>query len=300
MNHGKIKKNFLVISNYGWNISWVPEYTNNYLVYDRSDNPVFPRNIDMSKVIKSPNVGYNSYDYFRFIVDNYDNLPEVTIFAKGHCFPRHVSQAYFDSVMNNRTFTPLMDKTQHEPEMSVAYTKDDLYYEINNSWYFNTWKSKYFSNFNDFLRYVYKKPDIPKYIPFAPGGDYIVPRENILKLPKKLYQDMMVFMSHCREPVETHMIERACYTLWTSNQELNETMLTQRIEDFVPVAKKQLSGTKILAKKMIDSFMSSNFIPVSVKKSVSRLNVRINSIRSKLTNRRLAAKISRDAVSRQI
>ncbi len=300
MNHGKIKSNFLVISNYGWDISWVPDYTDNYLIYDRSKKMNLPKNIDRAKVIKSPNVGYNSYDYFRFIVDNYDNLPDVTIFAKGHCFPRHISQTYFDRVMNNDRFTPLMDETQHKPKMPVSYIKDGLYYEINNSWYFNTWKGKYFSNYNDFLRYVYKKPNILKYIPFAPGGDYIMPRKNILKLPKKLYQDMMVFMSHCREPVETHMIERACYTLWTSDQEFNETMLTQRIEDFVPIIKKPPSSTKRLAKKMINLFMSSSFIPASVKKSVSRLNVMINSIRSKLTNRRLAAEISRDAVSRQI
>jgi hypothetical protein len=116
MNHGKIKSNFLVVSNYNWDLSWVPQYTDNYVIYDRSDKGfVFPDNIDMKKVIKSPNVGYNSYDYFRFIIDNYNNLPDVIIFAKGHAFPRHISQAYFDRVMNNRHFTPLMDETQHKP-----------------------------------------------------------------------------------------------------------------------------------------------------------------------------------------
>jgi hypothetical protein len=298
MSQKKIKKNFLVISNYGWDISWVPEYTDNYLIYDRSDTPVFPKNIDMTKVIKSPNVGYNSYDYFRFIVDNYDNLPDVTIFAKGHCFPRHVSQVYFDRVMNNDRFTPLMDETQHKPEMPVSYIKDGLYHEINNSWYFNNWGSKYFVNYNDFLRYVYKNPLIPDYVTFAPGGDHIVPRENILKLPKRLYENMMVFMSHCREPVETHMIERACYTLWTSDQEFNETMLTQHIEDFVPIAKKPTPSTKRLARKVLDACMSSSFIPASAKKIVSRMNVRVNSIRSKMANKQLAAAISSEKSSK--
>ena len=40
----KFKKNFLVISNYGWNISWVPDYTDNYLIYDRS-----AENLDLPK-----------------------------------------------------------------------------------------------------------------------------------------------------------------------------------------------------------------------------------------------------------
>ena len=63
--------------------------------------------------------------------------------------------------------------------MPVAYTKNGLYYEINNSWYFNNWASKYFVNYNDFLRYVYKNPLIPDYVTFAPGGDHIVPREKV-------------------------------------------------------------------------------------------------------------------------
>ena len=291
MNHGKIKKNFLVISNYGWNISWVPDYTDNYLIYDRSENLDLPKNVDPAKIIKSPNVGYNSYDYFRFIIDNYDNLPDVTIFAKGHCFPRHVSQTYFNRVMNNNQFTPLMDETQHKPEMPVAYTKNGLYYEINNSWYFNNWASKYFVNYNDFLRYVYKNPLIPDYVTFAPGGDHIVPRENILKLPKRLYENMMVFMSHCREPVETHMIERACNTLWTSDWELNMEAINRPVEELTPKALSRFRH-RSASRRVFDSFMRSELVPSSIKKTVSRLNVRVNSIRSKLANRRLATTIS--------
>jgi hypothetical protein len=284
MHHGKIKKNFLVVSNYNNAISWIPEYTDRYVIYDRSENTVFPDRIDQSKVIKSPNVGYNSYDYFRFIVDNYDNLPEVTIFAKGHSFPRHVSQAYFDSVMNNRTFTPLMDKTQHAPKMPISFIKDGLYHELNNSWYFQNWASKYFTNYNDFLRYVYKNPVLPEYVAFAPGGDHVVPRENILKLPKRLYENMMVFMSHCREPVETHMIERACNTLWTADWEINHEAINQPIKEYPPEQspfRRQSRG-----RRAFDLFMKSSYIPPKLKQGVLRAVVSANAVRTKYKNRR--------------
>ncbi|MES2224754.1 MAG: DUF3431 domain-containing protein [Patescibacteria group bacterium] len=229
----KINKNFLVVSNYNNDLRWVPEYTDNYLIYDRSEHAILPDTIDQSKVRRSPNVGYNSYDYFTFIIDHYDNLPDCTIFAKGWSFPRHVRKEYFDRVMNNECFTPMEDRKMHNPRFPISFfSPDGGYCEINNSWYLKHWKTKYFTNYNDFLRYMYKDPVIPLFTRFAPGGDYIVPKANILKLPKVVYENMRLFMSHCQEPGETHLIERAMYTLWMSNFELHPGALEKISEHF--------------------------------------------------------------------
>lgn len=234
----QITKNFLVISNYNRDLRWIPKFTDNYVIYDRSKNPTFPDTVDMSKVITSPNVGYNSYDYFSYIVDNYDNLPECVIFAKSWCFPRHVRREYFTRVMNNEYFTPLEDWKTHKTKFPISFfSPEGGFCEINNSWYFKHLAHKYFDNYNDFLRYVYKDPVIPLYTRFAPGGDYIVPKANILKLPKVLYQNLRLFMSHDPEPAETHMIERAMHTLWTSNFELNPKALVLLDEHSVPYLK---------------------------------------------------------------
>jgi len=231
----KIKNNFLVVSNYNNDIRWVAEYTDNYVIYDRSENMLVPPGIDQTKIIKSPNVGYNSYDYCRFIVDNYDALPECTIFAKGWSFPRHVRREYFERIMNNNYFTPIEDWKMHHPTFPTSFfSPEGGFCEKNNSWYLNHWKTKYFKNYNNFLRFVYKDPLIPLYTRFAPGGDYIVPKANILKLPKAVYQNLLLFMSHCQEPGETHMIERAMHTLWTSNFELNPKILKVLPKDFIP------------------------------------------------------------------
>ena len=80
----QIKKNFLVVSNYNNDIGWVSEYTNNYIIYNKSENTETIKNLDSKKIIKSPNIGYNFYDYFTFIINNYNNLPENIIFVKGN------------------------------------------------------------------------------------------------------------------------------------------------------------------------------------------------------------------------
>jgi hypothetical protein len=48
--------------------SWVEEYTDNYLIYDRTH-----RFDESDKIKHQVNVGANIYDIFDFIVNNYDN-----------------------------------------------------------------------------------------------------------------------------------------------------------------------------------------------------------------------------------
>lgn len=222
----KIQKNFLVVTNYNNDIAWVPAYTDRYVIYDRSENPVFPQTLDAGKIIKSPNVGYNLYDYFRFIIDNYDQLPGCTIFVKGNCFPRHVQQQYFDRVMNNEFFTPIIEPAMHKPYWPVCFfAADGSFCEINNSWYLDHHPTKYFHAYNDFLRFCFKDPVIPRYNCFAPGANYIVPKANIRKLPKIFYQNLLTFVSHGALVGEAHIVERALQMLWTASFEISEQML---------------------------------------------------------------------------
>lgn len=234
----KIRSNFLVVSNYNNDIRWVPEYTENYLVYDRSDAPILPDSIESNKVIKGPNLGYNLYDYFTFIVDNYDNLPECTIFAKGNTAPRHVTKEYLDRIINNNFFTPIEDYKMHKPYWPTCFiAADGGFCEINNSWYMKHHPYRYFRKYDDFMRFFFKNPPTPRYTRFAPGGNYIVPRENILKFPKEFYENLKTIISHCPLPGEAHLVERALHTIWTCNFEL-------RPESLHPIDKKVVLPAK--------------------------------------------------------
>jgi len=229
----KIESNFLVVSNYNNDIRWVPEYTDNYVLYDRSDAVEIPALIDSKKVIKTPNIGYNLYDYFTFIIDNYDTLPDCTIFTKGNVFPRHVRKEYFDKIVNNNFFTPIEDYKMHTPYWPTCFfAADGGFCEINNSWYTRHHPTKYFRSYDDFMDFCFKKPPKPRYTRFAPGANYIVPKANILKFPKIFYQNLRIFISHCQLPGEAHIVERALHTLWTCNFELNPKALEQINENF--------------------------------------------------------------------
>ena len=212
--------NFLCISNYNNNVDWITDYTNDYIIYDRSDTDEFCKKYNY---IKSPNIGYNIYDIFTFIIENYENLPEVTTFCKGNIFPRHVTRDRFEQLMNSKILTAIFEPGLHKPEMPVCmFSCDGQWSEINTSWYMT--KTKYFSNYNQFLNFCYKDPILPKYITFCPGANYTVPKSNILKYEKTFYENLRYFVSWDQLATESHMIERFLYTMWTCSFKVSENM----------------------------------------------------------------------------
>jgi hypothetical protein len=236
----KIANNFLLVSKYNNDISWIKDFTDNYIVYDRSDTTDQNISID-NKVIHSKNIGYNLYDYFTYIIDNYDNLPDCVIFVKGNVFPRHVTKEFFEGIMNNDHFTPIEDPKMHKVKWPVSlFSSDGGYCEINNSWYTKHFETKYFNNYNDFIKFCFINPVIPRYVRFAPGANYIVPKENILKLPKQFYENLRFFISYTQLPGEAHIIERALYTFWTSNFEISDDMKKPIPAEFTKLRKRNI------------------------------------------------------------
>lgn len=249
-----VKNNFLVVSNYNNNIDWVKKYSDNYIIYDRSDSGKFLDSFDKDKIIKSPNLGYNLYDYFSFIVENYDNLPKNIAFIKGNVFPRHVSEDFFRQIVNNNFFTSIVEAEKIKTKKPINFiSADGGYFEVNNSWYTDHFKTKYFNNFDEFMGFCFDDYVSCDYISFAPGANYIVPKENILKLPKNFYKNLIFFLSHESLPGEAHIMERALYILWNYDLNVSEKMikcLDDQSADVISLInnKKKLSFKKIAVK----------------------------------------------------
>ncbi len=232
-----IKSNFLVVSDYNWlseplEESWVYQYTNNFLIYDR-----YHRYPESEKVKHQKNVGQNVYDIFDFIVTHYDNLPEATIFCRAALmFPKgrqrplsngNISEENFKKLVNNTGFTELHDYREeaHAPYIGHAVPasimdEDGGFLEINNSWYLGAHPARHFSSLNQFLSDLYVNPDLPQYIRFSPGANYIIPKTNILRYSKNFYEQIREILSYDCIIGEAHLLERALYTIFTCNYEV--------------------------------------------------------------------------------
>lgn len=189
---------------------------NDYLIYDRSDNPQWLKDFDQSKIIYTRNIGQVDYDKLSYLVDHYWTLPDVFVWGKTNLF-KYMSPEEYEKVATNKEFTPLLtlhhpvydDKVTGQP---VCFYQDGMYHEINNSWYVSQFQSKYFKEYGEFA-HAFGLPN-PAYLPFAPGGNYILTKDTVHKYARDFYDSMRTYLPYCAEPAEAQMAERSYYNLW--------------------------------------------------------------------------------------
>src|SRR3990167_2684215 len=191
-----------IISRYNQDYNWISEYTDDFVLYDRSEKAA-PNSIVV------PNVGSDLYDKFTFIIDNYDNLPDVAVYTKCNLF-KYITKEEFDKVKDNITFTPLLTQN-HKTYLPVCYYKDGIYYEINDYFYLNPHPTKSKGSFQELSKLL--KMEGRYYNAFAPGSNYILPRENILKHSKEFYQKLRSYLEWNVYPGEAMLLERNLYYL---------------------------------------------------------------------------------------
>jgi len=192
-----------VVSRYNQDVEWLKEYTDNPIIYDRSEE-------QLENAVKVENIGTDIADKFKFIINNYENLPEVAVYTKANLF-KYITKEEFDEVKYNKAFTPLLTKN-HQEKPGVSFYKDGIYWEINNYWYLGAHPVLY----PERVEMVSETIGIDKmeFVPFAPGSNYILPRENILKHSKKFYELLRSYLEWDRYPGEAQIMERGLYTLW--------------------------------------------------------------------------------------
>lgn len=205
---------YKVLVNYNFtpDKEWIGD---DYCIYDRSDDGVGHLvEFDQSKVIKTDNMGQVDFDKLCYLVDNYDNLPDVFLWGKTNLF-KYISKEEYELVKDNKTFTPLLTqnhKIYSDDLGAVNYYSGGMYYERCDNWYFNSFQSKYVNSFQEWCHKFALKPEA--YIPFAPGGSYILTREKVHRYGVDFYKNMASALPYCREPVEAQCAERSYFLMW--------------------------------------------------------------------------------------
>lgn len=199
-----------IISNYNFDCSWVKKYTKDYIVFDRSNLMEYTKNLSKSKVVHVSNIGSDIYDKLTYIIDHYDDLPDIAVYTKGNLF-KYITEEEFEQIIDTTTFTPLLTKN-HKTYLPICYyDKNGMYNELNNFWYLGAHPCKDQQSFLDLVALL-NNHDL--YMTFAPGSNYILPRDTILKHTKVFYMKLREFLEWSVYPGEAQIIERNLYTIW--------------------------------------------------------------------------------------
>lgn len=205
------------------------------LIYHR-DNPTFVEKIDFEKlneygtVIKTPNVGYNIWVIGKYILDHYDNLPDISIFLKCNSLSKgQTTQENLERGLDADYFFPMeADPISNNLISYRSFTINDRIFQEKMDYLerSNTKVYPRIKNFADFLNDLFVIPKMPDYILFTPGNCYVVPKENILKRSKNFYKKMMIYTDyHHQEVQEAHWWERSLDLAWESNFKENMSFI---------------------------------------------------------------------------
>ncbi len=185
-----------------------------YVIYDRSDSSTWLEGFPEDKIIKTDNRGNVDHDKLNYLIDNYHKLPEVFLWGKTNLF-KYITKEEYELVKDNQTFTPLLTqnhKVYSDKLGQVCYYSGGMYFERNDNWYVHE-MDYHIPTFNHFTDYL-NLPRLGYYLPFPPGGNYILTRERVHRYGIDLYKRMADTLPFTKLPAEAHMCERLYYSLW--------------------------------------------------------------------------------------
>lgn len=202
-----------ILVNYNYCPTWLLTSGLDYLIYDRTDDDSYLKDFPQDRIIRRENIGNVDFDKLSYLIENYDSLPDVFLWGKTNLF-KYIEEEEWEKVKDNKTFTPLLSpnhRTYSDDKGEVCFYKDGMYYE-RNQLIFHSEGVKYFNFYKDFAK-EFGLPN-PDYLPFPPGGNFILTKETVHKYPKESYEKLASILPYTRLPLEAYFCERAYYTLW--------------------------------------------------------------------------------------
>lgn len=216
----KKKKIIGVIARYNEDLKWLNEYPFNqitYIVYNKGINDKFNKK-NVIKIINLKNVGRCDHTYLYHVVNNYDNLDDITIFLPGSVdmiLKKHIAKELIDKIikynigiMITQPFIKLFEKTLYDFEVnnySASYGKNkDLNPEkkIQKSKIrpFGKWYEDKFNNFD--IKYTIQY------------GIFSIDKKDILQFSKEYYNKFLFDVSESSNPEAGHYIEKSWVSIF--------------------------------------------------------------------------------------
>ena len=214
----------IVIARYQENLDWVDEIPkelyNHITIYNKGDD--MKNTIPNSTLIKLPNYGRESHTYLYHVINNYNNLADVTLFLPGSVHSREDKWKRYEQVIkelnNSKTSTLVCSEIEN-------IINDSYNFNINN-WVVTNAENRT-KNSNTELTPANIRPygkwfeakfpnEVMSCISFT--GIIAVTKEDILKRPKKFYIDLL--NEHLFENAEVvHYSERSWKNIFSISDE---------------------------------------------------------------------------------
>ena len=204
----------IVVSRYSEDLSWILDYPQDFIIYNKGEIINEEKIVKKARIINTENIGGNQRDIFKFIVDNYENLPPLVAFIQAYPFD-HCKKEFFDQYIQNSSFTPLEYYGKKPANSYERRTLSGGFLEINNNWYIDAQNTTYhqsckYTSFDEFMKSYFKNYHHVNWIRFSPGSQYLVEKRQITYYKKEFWSSLLEELPK-NNVTEGHIIERAFY-----------------------------------------------------------------------------------------
>ena len=219
----------IVVSRYNESLDWIkdnPFNEYNMVVYNKGPNDNFEKTQNIMKTVPLENVGRCDHTYLYHIVNNYDNLAEITVFLPGSCNMQNKKDKatrLLENIEKSKTAIFISDTT-HENVKTDLYdftldewaSSDESNKSINAESSLDKSKIRpfgkwYESNFGD---------SVVKHVTYL--GIYSVSKHDILQHPLEHYKNLMIQLETSSNPEVGHYMERSWAAVF---HPMNETQI---------------------------------------------------------------------------
>lgn len=189
----------IVVSRYNEDVVWA-NGVNNCIIYNKGSDIPNTRH----PVTPLKNVGREAETYLYYIITNYDNLEDYTLFLQGYPFDH----------------SPTLEKYIKEFEQKIANNQKIPFTFITKDIY-NCTLTTDFTDINlPLLMYYHKlfdKYDSSHPFSFGAGAQFLVPKECILSRSKKFYEKCIKMLDYDANPIEAYIFERFWHMIFTKS-----------------------------------------------------------------------------------
>jgi hypothetical protein len=204
------------VARYNESIDWLNTIMDDCIIYNKGTT------LNINNEVMLPNMGRESETYLHYIIDNYDNLPDVVVFTQGkitdHVFEfRGELHKYLlklkDEAFNYGKSKARLNYLESDPD--VNWRKD---WNLRNGVYYlrDNYKDNKPIIYEDWFKTNINK-DYPNPVHFYTNGLFAVKKEFILNKPIEYYKELIKEVNHHINSTEGHFFERAWYYIFTEN-----------------------------------------------------------------------------------
>jgi len=199
-----------VVARYNEPIEWLKSNHHDVIIYNKGGS------IDFSNVVALPNVGREAHTYLYHIINNYDNLSDITMFTQAkvsdHGHTQNLDELlkkFIDNTSNfkfsSRYETYRLGQSRCIDPKFNLYEKDNLIKshaispQLVDKIMFGEWFEK---NIMD---------QYPVTLHLFSHAIFAVSKKHILSRPKEFYEKLLVQLSTENAPIEAHFLERSWF-----------------------------------------------------------------------------------------